>query len=702
MRKNIKTFIIILFLLFSSSLINADRKKNIKTKINNVRTLHYDLNLIVKPELKYLSGSLEMNFHQVKEAFFLLDKRAMISRITTDSTKTRIKLIKDMNTIKKLKFNSEIKIEDILNNVKIYLVYLDDEKDNFSKLTIDYRIIYSGNTNNRMDFSHLEIQGNNSGIINKKGIYLVGGSYWYPYFPGPLGTYKLKVNISKPYSVVSEGEMTMLDQGLNRVFSFNVFYPLEFLDLVGGDYIVNEESYKGKKIGTYFFLPDSKYSDMYIKKTKEFLDLYETLFTPYPFTKFLIVENFLQTGYGMSSFTLLGNRVIPLPFIVTTSLGHEILHNWWGNSVYVDYSQGNWCEGLTVLYADYYYANQRNKGKDYRFQILKDYYSYVNNDNEIAIKDFLSRTNPADRTIGYGKSMMFFYMLRNLIGKENFEQGLKEFAVKYRFRKASFSDIKNIMEKYYKQDLGWFFEQWINRKGAIQLKIELLNKRKRVKEYIVEIRISQLQEGPPYISDIPTKITSANGESIKYNIKINEKVQEIKLAFNQNPVTIQFDPDYELFRKLYKSEVPPSISIFIGKDPVSIETSGSRFAERIKNNFPNKKIQPDGLNKVIINPSFEVMKEKLSRAGFYVKGNKVEINGYYYDIRELNIVLTNKEGDLFYLLIYSTNFDFPEKTLYKITHYGKYGVLIWDKNLTLIKKVLLKPRVFPLRINLGN
>jgi hypothetical protein len=701
MRKKIKTFIIILFLLFSFSLKAADKKKIIKTKINNAKTLHYDLKVIVKPKLKYLAGSLEMRFHQVKEAVFFLDKRAMISRVTTNSKDTRIKIIRDINTIKKLKINSEINVEDILNNVKVYLIYLDDEEDNFSKLTIDYRIIYS-NTNNNIDFSHLSVQGNNSGIISKKGIYLVAGNYWYPFFPGPLGTYKLQINIAKPYSVVSEGEMSVDDRGLSRNFTFNVFYPLEFLDLVGGDYIVEEETYKGKKIGTYFFLPDSKYSSMYIKKTKDFIDLYEKLFTPYPFTKFLIVENFLQTGYGMPSFTLLGNRVIPLPFIVTTSLGHEILHNWWGNSVYVDYSQGNWCEGLTVFYADYFYSNQRGKGIDYRFQVLKDYYSYVNSDNEIAIKDFSSRTNAANRTIGYGKSMMFFYMLRNLIGKENFEKGLKDFAVKYRFKKASFSDIKMIMEKYYKKDLNWFFEQWINRKGAVKLKVELINKRKRIREYIVTLRVYQLQEGLPYILDIPAKIISENGESIKYNIRIDKKEQEIKLAFNQNPIEIQLDPDYEIFRKLYKSEVPPSISLFIGEKPVSIETSGSRFAERIKNNFPNKRIQPDGINKVIINPSIEVMKEKLSSAGLHVKRSKVELNGYYYDIRELNIVLTNKEGNQFYLLIYSTNFDFPEKTLYKITHYGKYGILIWDKNLTLIKKVLLKSLTAPLKIDLRN
>ncbi|HDY66683.1 MAG TPA: hypothetical protein ENH85_02705 [Candidatus Scalindua sp.] len=50
----------------------------------------------------------------------------------------------------------------------------------------------------------------------------------------------------------------------------------------------------------------------------------------------------------MLPYTLLGRTVIKMPFIVYTFLGHEIAHNWWGNSVFVDQEKGNWCEGLTT------------------------------------------------------------------------------------------------------------------------------------------------------------------------------------------------------------------------------------------------------------------------------------------------------------------------------------------------------------------
>jgi hypothetical protein len=61
------------------------------------------------------------------------------------------------------------------------------------------------------------------------------------------------------------------------------------------------------------------------------------VFGPYPFPKFAVVENFFPTGYGFPSYTLLGSTILRLPFILNTSLGHEIAHCWWGNGVFVNY-----------------------------------------------------------------------------------------------------------------------------------------------------------------------------------------------------------------------------------------------------------------------------------------------------------------------------------------------------------------------------
>jgi len=98
--------------------------------------------------------------------------------------------------------------------------------------------------------------------------------------------------------------------------------------------------------------------------------------------KFALIENFWEAGYGMPSFTLLGEKIIRFPFILHSSYPHELLHNWWGNSVYVDFETGNWCEGITVYMADHLIKEQRNQAIEYRRATLQKYTNYVTPEND--------------------------------------------------------------------------------------------------------------------------------------------------------------------------------------------------------------------------------------------------------------------------------------------------------------------------------
>jgi aminopeptidase N len=109
--------------------------------------------------------------------------------------------------------------------------------------------------------------------------------------------------------------------------------------------------------------PDEQLAGRYLEATARYLAMYEKLLGPYPYGKFALVENFWETGYGMPSFTLLGPRVLRLPFILHSSYPHEILHNWWGNGVFPDYGQGNWAEGLTAYLADHLLGSSRGRAR---------------------------------------------------------------------------------------------------------------------------------------------------------------------------------------------------------------------------------------------------------------------------------------------------------------------------------------------------
>ena len=115
--------------------------------------------------------------------------------------------------------------------------------------------------------------------------------------------------------------------------------PQEEIYLIAARF--NEYTKQAGSITAMAFLrtPDKELADKYLDATERYIAMYEDLIGPYPYKKFALVENLWETGFGMPSFTLLGPKVIRLPFIINSSYPHEILHNWWGNSVFPDYKK---------------------------------------------------------------------------------------------------------------------------------------------------------------------------------------------------------------------------------------------------------------------------------------------------------------------------------------------------------------------------
>ena len=127
-------------------------------------------------------------------------------------------------------------------------------------------------------------------------------------------------------------------KALNGDFRFAMPHPQDEIYLLGGPFTRYQQMQDDIELVIYLREADAKLAQNYLQASAQYIRFYSDLIGPYPYAKFAVVENRWQTGYGMPSFTLLGSRVIRLPFILHTSLPHEIVHNWWGNGVYIDYT----------------------------------------------------------------------------------------------------------------------------------------------------------------------------------------------------------------------------------------------------------------------------------------------------------------------------------------------------------------------------
>jgi len=408
------------------------------------------------------------------------------------------------------------------------------------------------------------------GIIDDKGVYLAGSTYWIPWFNDGWISFELTATVPQPWDVASQGKRTLNEvKNGSHIIRWDSPEPMEEIYLIAAQF--KEYSMSAGAIDVMAFLrtPDEALANKYLETTAQYLEMYRKLVGPYPFTKFALIENFWETGYGMPSFTLLGEQIIRFPFILHSSYPHELLHNYWGNSAYVDFKTGNWCEGLTSYMADHLISEQRGQGDEYRRTTLQKFTDYVNPSNDFPLKKFHSRTNSSSEAIGYGKSMMMWNMLRENVGDDQFVKGFQKFYRDNKFKAASFTDIRLAFESTTGKDLKQFFDQWVERTGAPELSVSNVTAKKDKDGYRLQFTLKQLQNEDAFVLDVPVAVSFENKAEMK-KVAMTQKEQSYEMAFPENPLLVQIDPQFSIFRKLHYNEIPPSLSKIFGSEELLI------------------------------------------------------------------------------------------------------------------------------------
>jgi len=406
------------------------------------------------------------------------------------------------------------------------------------------------------------------GTISPEGCYLSASSGWYPDFENVLASFRLETVLPAPYDSVAGGDRTgRKNAGGRNITVWETEKPLDEIAMTCGKY--TEYSRRDGALTYYAFLrsPDEALAEKYLQATGKYIRLYSGLIGPYPYGKFALVENFWDTGYGMPSFTLLGPKVMRLPFIINSSYPHEILHNWWGNGVFVDYEKGNWCEGLTAYLADYLIAENRGKGRDYRMTTLQKYSDYVSSGKDFPLTEFRSRNSSASEAVGYGKALMFYHMLRGLLGDANFRAGLKAFYSENKFKYASFENLRAAFETTTGPGrLKPFFEQWTARAGAPALVLKNAKViRGGLEDYSLEFTLAQTQDGPAYSLEVPAAVYLEGAAVPRMKVlPMTSKEETFSYSAPFPPVRLEIDPEFDLFRTLSPLETPPTLSRVLG------------------------------------------------------------------------------------------------------------------------------------------
>ena len=400
------------------------------------------------------------------------------------------------------------------------------------------------------------------GIISAQGVYLHKGSVWLADFGGELISFDMQVEFvdsASSWTAVSQGDR--LDNN-----GWRSDQPMEDVYLVAANFIKYSRRSDDVELLAYLRTSDPSLASKYLEAAGRYLDLYEPLLGEYPYSKFALIENFWETGYGMPSFTLLGEQLIRFPFILESSYPHELLHNWWGNGVYPDYKTGNWSEGLTAYLSDHLFREMNGLGHEYRKETLARYKNYVSTGTDFPLSQFTSRKSAASQAVGYGKTLMLWHMLRIQLGDDLFLAGLQQFYENYKFKRAGYEDIALHFSELSGLDLSGFFSQWVDRTGAPELSVsveEVIGNRAR-------IMFAQIQQEDPYILRVPVALYYEGSDVLEiYDIDITQRLEGVMADNYDRLQAVLVDPYFDVFRSLDREEVVPTIGELFAAEMIS-------------------------------------------------------------------------------------------------------------------------------------
>jgi hypothetical protein len=682
MMKKILLFSIVFILFFVSLLYSNGTSEYV----------HHDLKVTIEPEKKFIrvTDTIQLKTalkHKGKKIHFLLH-----GNLTIVSKSDHIK-------IKKMR--GELKAKNH------YSIQFSKRSKKAKPLTFD--ITYEGNIFHpirKIGAEYARGFRETPGIICDKGVYLEGDTFWIPWFNDDLVTFKLEAAVPETWDVVSQGRRVLHEEKKGKqVTVWDSPEPMEEVFLVAAKF--KEYGLKVGKVNVMAFLrsEDEGLANKYLETTGQYLEMYETLIGPYPYSKFALIENFWETGYGMPSFTLLGSKIIRFPFILHSSYPHELLHNWWGNSVFVDHETGNWCEGLTVYMADHLIKQQRNQGSEYRKTTLQNYTHYAaGKKEEFPLTKFKERTNALSSSIGYGKSMMVSHMLRRMVGDSLFKKSIQHFYKENKYKRSTFEHIRKAFEKITGKDFKDFFHQWVSEIGAPEIRLSDEKVTKKEKNYILEFSLDQVQKEKIYSLMVPVAIyLKGNKDAAIKNLEFKEKQKNFMFTFDQQPLGIDVDPQFDVFRKLHINEIPATLSNAFGAKAVLILLP-SKASEDFLNGYRELAetwaAESDG--KIVIKQDSEVpslpdnkaiwlmgwenihretIKKGISDYKAELKDESIRIGekNLSFDSNSIIVTVKNRKNPSHVVVFLSTDRKAALPGLgRKLPHYGKYSFLAFE------------------------
>jgi len=316
--------------------------------------------------------------------------------------------------------------------------------------------------------------------------YLLYAGRWFPVSGYGLNRFTSTINLTLPAHLlaVGSGKVTVSQVAPakkpatsvlpTKTFTFVSDKPSFPGTIVAGVFQEYKSDEAGMDLHVFFKPTHQSVAAAYTTTAVQEFTYFTTLYGPLPTTRLNIVElpgDTVPYAWAPEIVGLAGPSITEKTNYRLEADG--IAHQWWGVSVSPATKDDWWIGDGFSRYSEAMYV-ENAAGAAGLEEVVKDMsvgalaYDTV----PLSSASKLDTFSTEFQSLTTDKGAMILHMLRGVLGEDKYNKAMREFAVNFAGKSASTDDFRAIAEKYYGDQLTWFFSQWLDSTGAPEFKVK--------------------------------------------------------------------------------------------------------------------------------------------------------------------------------------------------------------------------------------
>ncbi|HEV3279806.1 MAG TPA: M1 family aminopeptidase [Terriglobia bacterium] len=312
--------------------------------------------------------------------------------------------------------------------------------------------------------------------VAPEGSYLLYPAHWFPVNENPLNRFSASMSITVPADevVIASGKAASpVRNGATVTYTFDYEKGSFPGTVIAGKYAVAPATAVGADITLYFKPGHEKIAQSYGDAAGKIFTFFSDKFGALQDHHLALVEIDDDTvgGYSAPGIVALASRTLTQS-VNAELMAHEISHQWWrclvspatGDDAFLDEGLATYSSALWV---------EESAGES-AFETTMHNVEVQSLSHEevapIAQASHLHEFTPEFQSIVFDKGAMVFHMLRWVIGDDAFWKTLQTMAAQYAYKEVSTAQFQKLAEASSKQQLTYFFAQWVDSTGVPQFK----------------------------------------------------------------------------------------------------------------------------------------------------------------------------------------------------------------------------------------